>query len=166
MNTIVKLYHTILYRVPYDHDWHTLPHNVVPSITWSRLSNLTTQSCTEYNMINHDCQTWPHNVVPSTIWSRLLNLTTQCCTEYHMITIVKLDHTMLYRVPYDHDCQTLSPYVVPSTTWWRSRRPLNLYYNHVITTAKMWYLIVKLCTFCIFKHFQIKYIYTCIKKHW
>jgi hypothetical protein len=111
--------------------------------------------------------------------SRLSNLTTQCCTEYHMITIVKLDHTMLYRVPYDHHCQTwphnvvpstiwsrlsnFITYVVPSTTWWRSRRPLNLYYNHVITTAKMWYLIVKLC---IFKHFQIKYIHTCIKKHW
>jgi hypothetical protein len=178
MITIVKLDHTMLYRVPYDNDCQIWPHNVVQSTIWLWLSNLTTQCCTEYHMItivkldhtmlyrvpyDHDCQTWPHNVVPSTIWSRLSNFTTKCCTEYHMITIVKLDHTMLYRVPYDHDCQTLSPYVVPSTTWWRSRRPLNLYYNHVITTAKMWYLLVKLC---IFKQFQIKYIYTCIKKHW
>jgi hypothetical protein len=94
---IVKLYHTMLYRVPYDDDCQTWPHNVVPSTIWTRLSNFTTQFCTEYHMItivkldhtmlyrvpyDNDCQTWPHNPVPSTIWS---------------ITIVKLDHIMLYR---------------------------------------------------------------------
>jgi hypothetical protein len=162
----------MLYRVPYDHDWQTWQHNVVPSTIWSGLSNFITQCCTEYHMItivklyhtmlyrvpyDHDCQILPHNVVPSNLgttlcgqvwqslsydtrynieWSSLTIVitwysvqhyvvkfdnrdTTQCCTEYHMITIVKLDHTMLYRVPYDHLCQTWPHNVVPSTIWSR-----------------------------------------------